>query len=391
MTSTSLTSSLRIRLPTLVCACAWLLTTLVASSSPGAQPERPEHGQRFRLALPGYPYLFPRDHGSHDEFRTEWWYYTGHLLSEKGRRFGYQLTFFRRGVAQDQDQPNPSRWAIRHLYFAHFALTDVDAAQFRYAEKLSRAALGKAGAESGGLRVWIDRWVAETDVTDNRKHHLKASTDGFTIDLHLSPEKAPTIHGHDGISRKGNQPGQASHYYSVTRLATQGAIIVNGERLAVQGLSWMDHEFGSTDLGEGQVGWDWFSVQLDDRSELMFYVLRRADGTSDAVSSGTFLSSEGRSQHLSRDDVRIGVLDHWTSHASAAQYPSRWRISVPSLDLALTLSPLLADQELVTRKSTHVTYWEGAVAVAGTRGGSAVSGHGYVELTGYAQPFTKRL
>ena len=345
----------------------------------------------FRLASPGYSYRFPHDHGSHDEFRTEWWYYTGHLSTESGRRFGYQLTFFRRGLDQEQVRANPSRWAIRHLYLAHFALSELDKGRFRYAEKASRAGLGKAGAEAGRLRVWIDRWLAEAPSAQHDPHHLKASAEDFSIDLMLAPEKPPVAHGDRGVSRKGNAPGQTSHYYSLTRLATTGTLSLNGKPQAVTGLSWMDHEFGSGDLAEDLVGWDWFSVQLDNRHELMFYRLRRADGTADPASSGTLVFPDGRSHHLSADDLQIEVVNHWTSQASKARYPSRWRIAAPTLALSLDLAPQLSDQELMTSRSTQVTYWEGAVEVTGMFHGAAVAGQGYVELTGYAARFRQRL
>ncbi|MBI4401619.1 MAG: carotenoid 1,2-hydratase [Nitrospirae bacterium] len=345
----------------------------------------------YRQAVAGYLYRFPWDHGSHDEFRTEWWYYTGHLVAENGRRFGYQLTFFRRGVNREQVRSNPSRWAIRHLYFAHFALSDLDHGQFRFAEKISRAGLGKAGAETGRLRVWLDRWIAEASSLQHARHHLNASAEDFSIDLSLTPAKSPVIHGKGGISRKGDAPGQTSHYYSFTRLATAGTLWVDGERLTVTGTSWMDHEFGSGDLGQEQVGWDWYSVQLENQTELMFYRLRRVDGTSDPASSGTVIFPDGRSQHLSASDLQVEVLDHWSSEASGARYPSRWRIAVPSLGLTLALVPELSNQELITRRSTQVTYWEGTVRATGALRGAPAIGHGYVELTGYPKPLRQRL
>ena len=345
----------------------------------------------FRQAAAGYRYFFPREHGSHEEFRTEWWYYTGHLTTTHGRRFGYELTFFRRGIDHEHVRSNPSLWAIRHLYLAHFALSDHARTRFRYAEKVSRAGLGKAGADPGRLRVWIDQWSAEADASGLGPHRLKAATDQFAIDLSLTPEKPPVIHGRDGVSRKGAAPEQASHYYSLTRLDTLGSIMVDGQREAVTGISWMDHEFGSGDLSEDQVGWDWFSVQLENRTELMYYRLRRADGSADPASSGTLVFSDGRSQLLSADDLRVDTLEYWTSRATGAQYPSRWRLSVPSLGLSLELAPYLSDQELVTRRSTQVTYWEGAVQVRGHLREQSLSGQGYVELTGYAEPLRARL
>ncbi|MEP6886743.1 MAG: lipocalin-like domain-containing protein [Nitrospirales bacterium] len=340
----------------------------------------------FREAVSGYTYQFPRDHGSHDDFRTEWWYYTGHLATEDGREFGYELTFFRRAMDDVHITTHPSRWAIRHLYLAHAALSEQDRHRFRYAEKISRAGIGKAGSETGRLHVWIDRWSVEAS-PDHHQHALRATTGGFSFDLHLASEKAPVVHGEGGISRKGTESGQASHYYSMTRLRTTGTLTVDGHLQTVHGISWMDHEFGSGRLGNGQVGWDWFSVQLDDHSELMFYLLRRIDGTADPVSSGTWVLPDGTSDPLTVSDVKIDVLDYWTSPASGTRYPNRWRLSVPSRRLSLLLVPPMPNQELMTERSTQVTYWEGAVNVTGEAGERHVTGQGYVELTGYAKPF----
>lgn len=383
-----------LRGPLLLGSCLAALLALVASA-PAANPEAGSPGRAsqpaFRPALAGYNYLFPRDHGSHDEFRTEWWYYTGHLSTASGRRFGYQLTFFRRGVDQASARSNPSRWAIRDLYLAHLALSDHDQARFRYAEKISRAGIGKAGAETGRLRVWIDRWSAEALPSVQDRQHLRASAEDFSLDLFVTPEKPPVIHGEGGVSRKGGALGQASHYYSLTRLATTGTVTVEGEPLAVSGTSWMDHEFGSGDLGPDQVGWDWFSIQLENRTELMFYRLRRADGATDQASSGTLVFPDGRSQHLLTSDVHIEALDHWTSGQSGARYPSRWHIEVPTAGLMLDLIPRLSNQELMTRRSTQVTYWEGAVEVTGKLREASIAGLGYVELTGYAERFRQKL
>lgn len=345
----------------------------------------------FRSAEPGYQYRFPRDHGTHDDFRTEWWYYTGHLTTENGRRFGYQVTFFRRGIEPERVGPNASRWAIRQIYLAHVAVSDLDQGRFRYAEKVSRAGLGKAGAESGRLHVWIDRWSVEASASPHEHHRLLAASDDFSLDLTVAPEKPAVVHGEHGVSRKGTAPTQGSHYYSFPRLATSGTMTINGTRFAISGLSWMDHEFGSSDLDEDLIGWDWFSVQLENNTELMLYGLRRSDGTVAPVSSGTVIFPDGRTQHLSAADMRVDVLDYWSSRASGGQYPSRWRLAVPALDLSLDLRPLLADQELTTSRSTQVTYWEGAVEASGHLRGAPVAGNGYVELTGYAKPMRKRL
>jgi predicted secreted hydrolase len=344
----------------------------------------------FRLAAKGYTYQFPHDHGSHDEFRTEWWYYTGHLATATGRRFGYQLTFFRRGVSSEQIKTFPSRWSISQLYLAHFAVTDLDGRRFRYAEKLSRTGLGKAGADPDRLHVWIDRWSVDAS-PDSAHHRLRAADGDLTIDLDLAPDKPPVVHGTDGISRKGPVAAQASHYYSFTRMSTAGKLTIGNESFNVTGASWMDHEFGSADLGPDLVGWDWFSLQLDDRTELMLYRLRRADRSADPVSSGTFVDRDGKPQHLALEDFTLEPLDRWTSPTSKAVYPQRWRLTIPSRQLSLELIPLMAEQELTTTRSTQVTYWEGAIAVTGRAGTEPITGQGYMELTGYAERFTKKL
>ncbi len=361
------------------------------STTASATVTDPPRPAGFRQAEPGYQYRFPHDHGTHDSFRTEWWYYTGHLTAEDGRRFGYQVTFFRRAVEPERIGANPSRWAIRQLYLAHVALSDLDGQRFQYAEKISRAGLGKAGAEAGHLRVWIDRWSVEASASPREHHRLQAAGDGFSLDLSVTPEKPPVVHGLRGVSRKGADPAQASHYYSFPRLATTGTLTVDGQQIPVQGTSWMDHEFGSGDLGDDISGWDWFSVQLDNRTELMLYRMRRSDGTIAPVSSGTVILPDGRTRHLSANDVQVDTSEYWSSGRSGGRYPSRWRVVVPSLALSLDVRPLLPDQELITSRSTKVTYWEGAVQASGQWQQAPVSGQGYVELTGYAKAMRKRL
>lgn len=350
--------------------------------------ETPSVGlHQFTPARPGYVYAFPRDHGSHEQFKTEWWYFTGHLSTTNGRRFGYELTFFRRGTDSPDAWSNPSAWAMRHLYFAHFALTDEANDQFRFAEKLSRAGINKAGAEVDRLHVWIDRWVLKTVAPDHGQLQLQAQAEDFSIDLTLKSSKPPVIHGTDGVSRKGPEAEATSHYYSMTRLQTTGSVVVQGVPLAVNGVSWMDHEFGSADLSEGLVGWDWFSLQLENDYDIMAYGLRRADGTFDPASSGTLVRPNGSSTSLSFEALNVRVQEHWTSPASGARYPSQWTLSIPSEKVELNISPRMANQELVTRRSTAVTYWEGAVDVTGLWKGENIHGQGYVELTGYAEPY----
>ena len=339
----------------------------------------------FRHATAGYQYTFPRDHGSHPAFQTEWWYYTGHLQSKNGRTFGFELTFFRRAVPPNEIKTLPSKWSIGHIYLAHFAVTDITGRRFHFSEKMSRDGLGKAGADESRLRVWIGDWHAEAATDPTGAHTLVAHDKTHALALTLQPAKPLVTHGAAGISRKGKDVGQASHYYSFTRLITTGRLTINGEQFDVTGTSWMDHEFSSSDLGADQVGWDWFSIQLEDSTELMLYRMRLKDGSSDLASSGTAVLPDGRTRHLEVTDFQIESRGTWTSPESQATYPARWQLRFPALDLVLDVTPLLADQELRTSRSSQVTYWEGAVSVAGNKQGKPVKGHGYVELTGYAE------
>ena len=337
----------------------------------------------FRSATPGYEFSFPRDHGAHSEYQTEWWYYTGHLRTEAGRRYGFEVTFFRVGVAGGVQASglSPTRWDLNHIMPAHFAVTDVGGKTFRYYEKLNRASKFTADAVEGRLEVFNESWRATTNPDGSWR--LVASEGKDSLDVTLRARKPPAIHGENGVSVKAAAEGYASHYYSMTRLEASGTI--NGAKAS--GQAWMDHEFGSSALRENQQGWDWFSIQLDNETELMLYIIRRTDGSPDVTSSGSLIASDGRVIHLRREQIRVTVTDRWKSRRSGATYPMGWRVEVPSLGVALRLTPLLRDQELVTRGSTQVTYWEGAVDVSGSFGGSMVRGDGYVEMTGYDKAF----
>ena len=339
----------------------------------------------FQPALPGYQFEFPRDHGTHDEYRTEWWYYTGHLEAESGRNYGFELTFFRVGVA-DPGTPQETGWDLRNLALAHFAVTDVDGKKFRYYEKLNRASPFTAAAAAGRLDVFNEGWRATTERDGSWR--IIAAQDGDAIDLTLRSRKPPAIHGENGVSVKAEGIGHASHYYSMTRLDVSGSIVASGrKREPCKGLAWMDHEFGSAALRENQQGWDWFSVQLDNDSELMLYQIRRSDGTADVTSSGSLIQPDGDVIHLTHDQIVIRPAGRWKSSKSGATYPMGWRVTVPSLRISLRLDPALEDQELQTQHSTHVTYWEGAVSVTGSFQNTSVEGEGYVEMTGYDRAF----
>jgi predicted secreted hydrolase len=338
---------------------------------------------QFAPALPGYNYEFPRDHGTHDEYRTEWWYYTGHLHADSGRTYGFELTFFRVGIRPPG--PQQTRWDLHNLSLAHFAITDVDGKRFRYAEKLNRTSPFTAAAARDHLEVFNESWKVTTIGAD--AYRLIASANGDAIDLTLHSRKLPVIHGENGISVKAEGVGYATHYYSLTRLEVSGTIVSGGQRERCQGLAWMDHEFGSSALRESQQGWDWYSVQLDNETELMLYVIRRRDGTPDRTSSGTLINSDGTAIHITADRFQTSSLGRWHSPHSGATYPMGWRLAVPELNLRLELHELLVDQELQTKGSTRVTYWEGAITALGSFGGTPVRGEGYVEMTGYDKAF----
>jgi predicted secreted hydrolase len=342
-------------------------------------PASPTAG--FARAEGPRPFDFPADYGPHPDFQTEWWYYTGNLQTADGRRFGYQLTFFRRALAPPAErQDRPSDWATDQVYMAHFALTDVTGNQHQAFERFSRGAAGLAGASSPPYRVWLEDWRVEQLEDDPNRVRMRAAEGDVALDLRLIDRKGPVLHGERGYSQKGPNPGNASHYYSQTRLETSGTLQVGEESLRVRGWSWMDHEFSTSALAPGQVGWDWFALQLDDGSELMVFQIRQADGEIDPFSSGTLIDAYGATRHLTRDDFTVELEGTWRSPRSGASYPARWTVRVPAANLTLAVEPLVADQEL----NVSYAYWEGAVRVEGQHTGAIVTGQGYVEMTGYA-------
>ncbi len=334
----------------------------------------------FALATEPRRFAFPADHGPHPEFRNEWWYMTGNLDGTDGRRFGFELTIFRFALAPQQAAPD-SRWRTNQVYIAHFAVTDVGGKTFHVAERFSRGALGLAGSSADPFRVWIDDWeIAATRSDDVRERwQLRASDEDFALELTLSAMKAPVLNGDGGLSQKSAEVGNASYYYSITRWQTEGRLRLGDETFVVSGLSWLDREWSSSALAKDQQGWDWFALQLSDGSELMFYNLRKTDGTQDVHSAGTWISADGEYRHLRHDEVFVSVTERWTS-PQGGTYPAAWDIRLPQLGLALAIDPVLDDQELFTT----VRYWEGAVDVTGTRQDVDLTGRGYVELTGYA-------
>lgn len=342
--------------------------------------------REFKQALPGYLFSFPRDHAAHEDFKTEWWYFTGHLTSQSNERFGYELTFFRTATENQQYIPQ----SPRNIYLAHFAVTDCSKNKFFSAEKMSRKGISIADARSDICFVYEQLWSLE-QLGD--RFVIRADMPEYGIHLQMRSQKVPTIHGVDGVSQKASCKGCASHYYSMTRLETNGIVLKDGHAVPVRGTSWMDHEFGSNQLTKEQVGWDWFSVQLENDYELMLYLMRRSDGTLDANSSGTLVSPNGTVQHLKFGEFSVKSTDSWRSSRTGAKYPMGWKIALafPSHNIALTIAPVMREQELFNNQSTGIAYWEGACDVSGNFNRKPVSGRAYVELTGYAQPIQNSL
>src|SRR5579883_2533311 len=341
------------------------------------------HAQ-YQAALPGYRYEFPRDHFNHEDYQTEWWYTTGNLKASDGREYGFELTFFRQGVDRDPKKNDP--WDIRDLYLAHLALSDVGAGKFYHTERTSRAGPGLAGVDEKAGRIWNANW--EIRWNGDSEIALRAVEPRFSITFLLHPEKQPVINGENGISQKGAGKGHASHYITFTRLQTSGTLQLNGKPISVSGTSWMDHEFFTNQLDSAQIGWNWLSLQLADDTELMLYQFRRKDASADPYSSGTYVDAQGKSLHLASTDFRLMATgEAWKSPGNSATYPIAWTIEIPNLGIKLNATTRLKSQELAGLGNLAPNYWEGAIVLEGTRGGKAIHGVGYLEMTGYDRPF----
>ena len=362
--------------------CAVLVNAATDAAVPVLGPAR-----NYCRAEGTYHFQFPRDHFAHPCFRTEWWYFTGNLAGTDGRRFGFELTFFREGV--DNPYPNPSRWRVEDLYLGHFALSDIGKKKFFYTERLNRAGIELAGADVAKRRIWNGDWSAELkgeagSVAERERWRLEAAEGGHRIELMLRPLKPLALEGDKGLSQKAAGTGNASYYYSLTRMDSAGRISIDGRDYAVTGLAWMDHEFFTNSMEKSQIGWNWVSLQMDDGTEWMLYQFRRTDGKPDPFSSGTLVDREGRTTHLDASDFEMQPLNTWRSPHSGASYPVAWRIRVPRLGLDTEISAAMADQELVSGTNSGLTYWEGSVTAQGKNGSAGVTGRGYLEMTGYA-------
>ncbi len=332
----------------------------------------------FARATEVRPFVFPDDHGVHPEYRTEWWYFTGNLGAADGSAFGFQWTVFRHALEAKTPQ-RASRWGSRDVWFAHFAVGDERRGRFHAFERFERGALGLAGARARPFAAWVGDWRAQSR-SDATMFPLRlvAERDGVAIDLELETEKPFVPQGDDGLSQKGPEPGNASYYYSATRLTATGTVTVDSTTHTVDGSAWLDREWSTSALSEGQLGWDWFSIQLDDGRDLMFFRIRQEDGA-EPFATGSRVDEKGDVLRLGPGDVRYTPGRRWASPRSGSEYPVEWRLRIESLDLELEVWPLLDDSEM----DLSVRYWEGAIRVRGSDAGGAVSGVGFLEMTGY--------
>lgn len=336
----------------------------------------------FARAVAPRPLVFPADHGAHPEYQTEWWYYTGNLEDEQGNRYGYQFTIFRSALTPTMPE-RASTLATNQVYMGHFAVSDAAGNRHVSFERFSRGAGGLAGAEGEpSFRVWLEDWQV-TQPAPDRMQMVAADVDAagqpVGLDLTLVETRAPVFHGVDGLSQKGPEVGNASYYYSLIGLETTGTLSLRGRTIPVRGVSWMDHEFGTSALSDNAVGWDWFSIQLDNGMALMFAQIRTLDGGAIDQFEGTLIHADDRHAIVTQKDFSLTVLEQWTSPRTGIRYPSGWRVVLPYHDVDLTVTPILRDQEM---QVTYM-YWEGAVTAGGHVQDTPVTGVGYVELTGY--------
>lgn len=338
----------------------------------------------FSRAVDAWDWQFPQDFGAHPDFQTEWWYYTGNLKTPEGEHFGFQFTIFRRAIAPTTPESD-SEWRDNQIYMAHFTVSDIARQKFYHDERYARSGAGLAGATTTPrYNVWLEDWQVVGLDEDARNTRITAQSDAFSVDLMLEQLKAPVLQGNNGLSPKSEEVGNASYYYSLTRLATNGTITIGETAYSVSGVSWKDHEFSTSALGQNAQGWDWFGLIFDDGQELMLGQIRLSDGNKEGAFGGKWVFADGTSRYLSAEDFTITPTSTWQSPHTNAVYPSSWQITIQNdvLDVTFTVTPLTPDQEL---HGANVEYWEGAVRVTGD-----VTGYGYAELTGYVDTMQGR-
>lgn len=351
-------------------------TTTVGSISAASALNTVMEG--YERALVPRAFAFPADHAAHPAYKTEWWYFTGNLQTEQGRMFGFQLTFFRSALSPDSVRSS-SAWASNQLYMAHFALADIADDQFYSFERFSRGGAELAGVVASPFRVWLYDWRVQGTGSALFPLQLQAKEGDVALSLVLDSLKPMVLQGERGLSKKGKGEGNASYYYSFPRITVRGNVAIAGATHEVRGTAWLDREWSSSALEKEQTGWDWFSLQLSDGRELMYFQLRDTAGRPDAFSAGTLISRDGSATQLHAGDVDLAVQKQWKSPHSGVVYPAEWRVRVPAEQIDVVVTPHINDQEL----QVSVRYWEGAVGVRGTASGQRIEGNGYVEMTGY--------
>lgn len=339
----------------------------------------------YARAVEAREWNFPADFGAHPDFQTEWWYYTGNLADETGRRFGYQFTVFRRAITPETYNTD-SEWRSGQVYMVHFTVSDIEGQQFYHQQRFSREGAGLAGAQNEpNYRVWVEDWQIVGKNDDDTLTQITADGGDFAVDFALEQLKTPALQGDNGLSAKGGDEGNASYYYSLSRLLTTGTLRLGEQTFNITGTTWKDHEFSTSALGTDALGWDWFGLQFDDNRELMIGQIRLTDGGREPAFGGLFVNEDGSTQYLKAEDFTIEATGEWTSPHTSANYPAGWTVTLNSVEaepITFTVTPMLADQEL---HGGSIAYWEGAVQLSGD-----VSGYGYAELTGYVDSMIGR-
>ncbi len=335
----------------------------------------------FEKAIEQRKFIFPQDHGPHPEFKTEWWYFTGNLTSEDNKKLGYQFTIFRTALSKNKNNRS-SDWNSNQIYMAHFAVTDISQDKFYFQERFSRDGNELAGAQINPLKIWLENWqvvqLGNKYIFDLPVLNIKAKTETSEINFNLESIKPLVLQGDTGLSQKGQEIGNASYYYSYTRLKTSGKIVLEGKKFNVNGFSWMDREWSTSALSENQKGWDWFALQLNDNTEIMYYQMRKTDGTPDNFSKGVVVNQNGTSEIIKKEEVTLNITKDWES-PDGTIYPSGWKLKIPSKNIDLNIYPAIKNQFM----DVTIIYWEGSVKIEGTKNGSKINSRGYVELTGY--------
>lgn len=343
----------------------------------------------FLLAKPGYEFSFPRDHGAHENYKTEWWYFTGNMADQSGTEFGYQFTIFRHQLITPRATDSPaSTLATPNIYLGHFAVSNISEGVHRHDERLARPELGQASVSFEKMNLDLKNWTLTQSADETITLSASAPEKQFAVNLAMKPNKALVLNGNNGVHVKSSNQDQASYYYSYTNLQTTGTVTWDETTHTVSGRSWMDHEFGSSWLSDDEAGWDWFAIQLENGVDLMIYQLRKSNGTPVSTSEGTIVFADGTKRSLKQEERTMTPLRTWESPETEGEYPVEWLIELPEFESTLTIKARFPEQEMLTKQSTGSSYWEGAISAAGTWAGAPVAGKGYLELVGYTGAMT---